>query len=202
LAAFEKALGTAPQGEKATLPTAAPVAAAKPSSPEFVELALLHAGQAAGQMKKWDESLALLKRLLKDFPDSLHKSEAIYEEGSAEQNLGHAADALKLYETVAEGPESVAGARARFMMGEVLFDQGNHTEAIRNYYKVIYGYGDTQSPAAYHVWQANATFEAARCWEVRKSVDKAKKLYNELLSRYPDSDKAAAAKQRLAAIAG
>ena len=35
------------------------------------------------------------------------------------------------------------------MMGEVLFDQGNHKEAIRTYYKVIYGYGDTKSPAPF-----------------------------------------------------
>ena len=140
--------------------------------------------------------------MLKEFPNSPHRLEAVYEEGSAEQNLGHQAEALKLYQSVADNTESVVAARARFMMGEVLFDQGNHKEAIRNYYKVIYSYGDTQSPAPYHVWQANATFEAARCWEVLKSVDKAKKLYNELLTRYPDSDKAAAAKQRLAAIAG
>lgn len=208
LAAFEKALGTSPADNSAKSPDKNPPSAnhaakaAKPSSPEFVELALFHAGQAAAQGKKWDESLALLKRLLSEFPDSAHKLEAVYEEGSDEQNLEHQAEALKLYESVAEKTESVVGARARFMMGEVDFDQGNHKEAIRNYYKVIYGFGDTQSPAPFHVWQANATFEAARCFEVLKSVDKAKKLYNELLARYPDSDKAAAAKQRLAAIGG
>jgi len=209
LAAFEKALGktaapngTVPNGTSPPTPAPAPTAGPKPSSPEFVELALLHAGQSAGQLKKWDESLALLKRLLQEFPDSPHRMEALYEQGSAEQNLGHQAEALKIYENVADNAQTAVGARARFMMGEVFFDQGNHKEAIRNYYKVIYGYGDAQSPAPYHVWQANATFEAARCFEVLKSVEQAKKLYNELLSRYPDSDKAAAAKKRLAAIAG
>ena len=139
-------------------------------------MALLHAGQSAGQLKKWDESLALLKRLLQEFPDSPHRMEAIYEQGSAEQNLGHAAEALKIYENVADNAQTAVGARARFMMGEVLFDQGNHREAIRNYYKVIYGYGDAQSPAPYHVWQANATFEAARCFEVIKSIEQGQKV--------------------------
>ena len=78
---------------------------------------------AAGQMKKWNQSLALLKRLLQEFPDSPNKPSAQFEEGVAEQNLGHSAEALRLYETVAEKTESVVGARARFMMGEVLFDQ-------------------------------------------------------------------------------
>ena len=67
LAAFEKALGKTPLGYDPAghagtkpAPTPDPAAGPKPSSPEFVELALLHAGQAAGQMKKWDESLSLL----------------------------------------------------------------------------------------------------------------------------------------------
>lgn len=219
LETLQKALGTS--GARATTSPANPASSSppaatpsgpqpsgpqpsgpQPSSPEFVELALLHAGQAAGQVKKWDLSLALLNRLLDEFPNSSHRMEATYEKGFAEQNLGHDAEAMKLYEAVADHTDSVVGARARFMMGEVAFDQGNHKEAIRNYYKVIYGYGDVQSPPPFHVWQANAEFEAARCFEVIKSVAQAKKLYNELLSRYPDSDKAAAAKARLAAIAG
>ena len=155
-----------------------------------------------GPVEKVGRIAGPVKAAAARIPDSPHRMEAIYEQGSAEQNLGHAAEALKIYENVADNAQTAVGARARFMMGEVLFDQGNHREAIRNYYKVIYGYGDAQSPAPYHVWQANATFEAARCFEVIKSIEQAKKLYNELLSRYPDSDKAAAAKKRLAAIAG
>ena len=88
------------------------------------------------------------------------------------------------------------------MIGEVYFEQGNHKEAIRNYFKVAYGYGDTQSPEPYHLWQASALFEAGRCFEVLKSVEQAKKMYNDLLSRYPNSDKVAEAKKRLQALGG
>ena len=107
----DPASDTTPPATPGTKPAPVPDTAAgpKPSSPEFVELALLHAGQAAGQVKNWDESLSLLKRLLAEFPDSPHRLEAIYEEGSAEQNLGHQAEALKLYESVAEKTESIVG---------------------------------------------------------------------------------------------
>ena len=86
------------------------------------------------------------------------------------------------------------------MVGEVLFDQGNHKEAIRNFFKVAYGYGDDKSPEPYHLWQASALFESARCFEVLKGTEQARKMYNELLSRYPKSEKAELARKRLAAL--
>jgi TolA-binding protein len=175
----------------------------KPSSPEFLALTLLHAAQAADQLKKYEVALPLLARLEKEMPDSPHLLDATFEQAWAlQQSGGKADDALKLYTAVADKTESVIGARARFMIGEVYFEQGNHKEAIRNYFKVAYGYGDTQSPEAYHLWQASALLEAGRCFEVLKSVEQAKKMYNELLSRYPNSDKIAEAKKRLQALGG
>ncbi len=174
----------------------------KPSSPEFLALTLLHAAQAADQLKKYEVALPLLARLEKEMPDSPHALDATFEQAWALQQSGKADDALKLYSAVADKTESVIGARARFMIGEVYFEQGNHKEAIRNYFKVAYGYGDTQSPEPYHLWQASALFEAGRCFEVLKSVEQAKKMYNDLLSRYPNSDKVAEAKKRLQALGG
>jgi TolA-binding protein len=174
----------------------------KLSSPEVNALALLHAGQAAGQTKRWEDSLKLLTRLTKDFPDSPHVIEATYEQAGAKQNLNQLDEALKLYESVADKSDAPIGARARFMMGEVLFTERNYKEAIRNYFKVIYGYGEAQSAEPFKTWQANSAYEAARCFEVLKSPEQAKKLYNELLNKYPNSDKAAAAKDRLRQLSG
>ena len=136
----------------------------KLSSTDFTALALLHAAQSAAQLQKWQLSLKLLAQLQHDFPKSPQMVQAAYDEAWAKQNLNLLGDALKLYESVADKTDAVVGARARFMMGEVLFTQGNHKEAVRNFLKVVYGYGDTQSPPAYKVWQANATYEAARCF--------------------------------------
>jgi TolA-binding protein len=173
----------------------------KPSSEDFVVLAYLHAGQSAAQLKKWDDSLRYLEELTTKRPQSPYAAEALYEQGWARQNQRKFAEALKLYEAAAEkAPAREVGARARFMAGEVLFEQGNHKEAVRNFFQVAYGFSDTGAPETIRVWQASALYESGRCFEVLKNVEQAKKLYAELLEKYPTSDKADLARRRLAEL--
>jgi TolA-binding protein len=86
------------------------------------------------------------------------------------------------------------------MEGEVLFERGEHKEAVKAFFKVAYGFGEQQAPAAFHPWQAQATFEAARCFEVLKKPDQARTLYAELVERYPESQHVPAARKRLEAL--
>jgi TolA-binding protein len=163
------------------------------SSDEFFALGLLHAGQAAGQLKQWDKSLALLKRAADEYPNAASLPEALFEQGVAQQNLGRADEALKLYEAVTAKTNREVAARARFMIGEIYFEKKDHAEAVRNFYKVAYGYG-------YPEWQASALYESARCLEVLKKTDQARKDYQEIVTKFSDSDKAPLAKKRLAEL--
>jgi TolA-binding protein len=86
------------------------------------------------------------------------------------------------------------------MEGEVLFEQEKHKDAIKAFFKVAYGFGEKAAPAAFHPWQAQATFEAARCFEVLGQPDKARGLYAELVDRYPESPQAPTARKRLASL--
>ena len=174
----------------------------KLTSKDFEALALLHAAQCASREKQWEQSLTFVDRLLEQHPDSEYRHEGVFELASVQQNLGKLDNAAEQFETVAEESNSEIGARARFMLGEIQFAKKDHKEAIRNFFKVAYGYGHPSSPEAFHVWQAAATYEAARCFEVLKSPDRAKKLYAELIQSYPKSDKAPLAKQRLSALGG
>ena len=88
------------------------------------------------------------------------------------------------------------------MEGEVLFEKEEHREAIKAFFKAAYGFGEKQAPAAFHPWQAQATFEAARCFEVLEQPDKARALYAELVERYPDAQQTPAARRRLEALGG
>ena len=88
------------------------------------------------------------------------------------------------------------------MMGEILFEKKNYKEAVRNFFKVAYGYGYPQSSANIQVWQADSAYEAGRCFEVLKNADQAKKAYQEVVEKYPKSNKASLAKTRLAALGG
>jgi len=162
----------------------------------FEALRLLHAGQAAGQLKQWKKSLEYLDPCVERFPDSPHAPEAIYERGWAHQNLGSADEAGRLYRQVIEkaGNREVA-ARAQFMLGELEFARKDYSEAVRSYFKVIYGY-------SYPTWQAEAYYEAARCFEMLRQTDKAAELYRELAEKFPDSDKTPIAKKRLQDLSG
>ncbi len=180
LAGFEKALAT------------------NQLSKNGVAVAQLMAGQAAGQLKQWDAAVKHFQQIT----DSPYLAEAQCELGWAKQNLKQLDEALKLYEGVADGPASVVTARARFLMGEIDFERKNHKEAIRNFFKIAYNpaFESKDTPAAIRVWQANATFEAARCLEIMQKPDQAKKLYAELVANYPSSDKVTLAQDRLKAL--
>jgi TolA-binding protein len=166
---------------------------ANPSGKDYDVLALLHAGQAQGKLKQWPASLATLEQAAKQFADSEYLPDILYEEGWARQNLGQADEALPLYEEVTAKTDREVAARARFMIGEIYFEKKDHAEAIKNFFKAAYGYG-------YPQWQANAQYEAGRCFEVLGKNDQARKSYREILEKFPESDKAGLAKQRLEAL--
>ncbi len=174
---------------------------ARPSdNPQFQALAHLHAAQTLAQQEKWDASLELLGRAIEKFPNSVYLPELRYESAWALQNLGRADEALARYKQVVAETDREVSARARFMIGEILFEKREYKEAIRNFFKVAYGYGYPDSPDSLHTWQANASYEAGRCFEVLRMVDQAKKSYQEVLDKYPASDKASLAKGRLEAL--
>ena len=144
-------------------------------------------------MKQWDESLELLDQCVQEFPDSPYLPEALYEQGWALQNLGKPDEALALYEQVIAKSNREAAARAQFMIGEIQFQQKKHAEAVKSFFKVAYGYG-------YPQWQADATYEAGRCFEVLDKKAQAVKQYQELIDKFPQSDKVPLAKERVKAL--
>ena len=173
----------------------------QPSASEPLrELALLHAGQAAAQLGQWQRSLELLETSAGEFPSGKWSDQVRYERGWALYRLERLDEAQQLFETVAANDTQVLGARARFMVGEVLFAQKEFDDAVRKFFQVAYGYGDVDAPEPYHHWQAEAMFEAARCLEETQRFDSAQQLYKELLERYPTSEKAAYARNSLEEI--
>lgn len=160
------------------------------AGPEFAALALLHGGQAACKLKQWEQGLALIDRFVAENPDNEQLPEAMYEQAWAKQNLGQPDEALSLYEQVTARTDREVAARARFMIGEIHFEKKDHREAVRNFFKVAYGYG-------YPEWQANAHYEAGRCFEVLGKPDQAVSSYQEVVTKFPDSDQAPLAQKRL-----
>jgi TolA-binding protein len=165
----------------------------RPSDPEFRALALLHAGQAAAQLKDFSQASELLRRGSDELPDSRYLPEMLYERGWAAQQLGQIDEALRLYEQVTTATTRAIAARARFMIGEIHFERADHKEAVRNFFKVAYGYDAPE-------WQAAAQFESGRCFEVLGKKDQAMMSYQEVVSKFPHSEQAPLASERLAAL--
>ena len=163
----------------------------------LMAISLLHAGQAASQVEQWDTSLELLERCIREHSTAEMVDEAQYELGWAMYNLGRLDEALPLFEQVAARNQSILGARSQFMIGEVYFGEKQYDAAVRRFFRVFDGYGGNQALPEFHHWQAEAMFEAARCLEQTGRTKSAHKLYDELLERFPNSEKATHAQNKL-----
>jgi TolA-binding protein len=183
------------------------------STPAMEVLTLLHGGQSASQLKQYDEALKLFAAIPEKFPDTPYLPEAIYESGWAKQNLNKIADAIKDYAAAAEHKSrGEVSCRARFMLGELLFEQKNYAEAIKEFQRAMYGYGGDNAPEETKNWQAKSGYEAGRCAEVQiasakdaatktKLIADAKKFYSFVTEKHSMHDLAPEAKKRLEALA-
>ncbi|MBN1854967.1 MAG: tetratricopeptide repeat protein [Pirellulales bacterium] len=167
----------------------------KPSSDLFRIVGLLHAGQAAGQLEQWDTSLQLLNQCTGDYPNNDYRDEVDYERGWALHKLGRDEDAIPLFAEVSGRNTTALGARSRFMIGEIQMGKKDYNAAVRTFFEVAYGYKDAGAES--NPWKANAMFDAARCLEQLKKQPSATKIYQELIEKYPESEQATHARNRL-----
>lgn len=188
--------------------TAYAAATAHPLSSNTIKtLAYLHAGQAAAQLEKWQESLEWLEKIDGDQPQSAFGLEIKYEMAWAQQNLGNLEVAEQLYGDVAAKSRGPLKARAGFMLGELKYAQKEYADAIRQFRKVMYGFGE-DAPEQVRDWQAKAGFEAGQCAGILASqrdkpadrerlVALAKLFFTYVVERHPNSEEAKAASRQL-----
>ncbi len=190
----------------------------------FVPRAIWHAAESANQMGLAETAKAAdaagRKRalshhqhaldLVADFatkhPEFEFLPEVSYEEARAHHFLGSPDKAEPMYEAITRKTGREVAAKARFMIGELHFEKAVRMpagadkqkalqKALEHFYNVAYGYG-------YKAWQANGLYEAARCLEQLPNLRVAKERYQELIKKFPESDKAPLAKKRLEQLAG
>ncbi|TWT36054.1 tol-pal system protein YbgF [Posidoniimonas corsicana] len=168
-----------------------------PSDNQLAATAWLHAGQAAAQLGRWEDSLAWLDRAGQADQAGSQSDQIRYERAWALVNLNRTQEARPLFESLIQSKDGVLSARSQFMLGEMQFANKEHQAAVRTFFRVAYGYGGRDAPEEYHPWQAESLFEAGRCLEALGRKEPAQKLYVELLERFPDSAKARHARARL-----
>ena len=93
------------------------------------------------------------------------------------------------------------------MLGELKYAQKEDADAIRQFRKVMYGFGE-DAPEQVRDWQAKAGFEAGQCAGILASqrdkpadrerlVTLAKLFFTYVVERHPNSDEAKAASRQL-----
>lgn len=192
LAAYEKSQELAPENE------------------DMRVLTLLHGAQAIAQSEQWQKSLQWLAKIQEDYPSTGYIAQVVFERGWALHNLGEVQSALAAFSQAAEKSRGEVGARSRFMMGEIRFSQKAHDAAIREFQRVMYGYGGEKASSLVKRWQAKAGLEAGQCAGVlasrangqrrAKFVRDAQQFFRFVVTKHPDSDEALAAKQQLAQL--
>ncbi len=176
-------------------------------------LAWFHFAQCANQLNKFDKSLEIVKKAIDEQNQEL-KSEyqpdtqglypaLLFEKAYALFKTDKKEESKLLFEKITdwvdkrsnepEGQQTAAqtaAAKSWFYRGELLFLAEKYDEAIRQYYQVIYGFPCPEV-------QADASYEAARCFEMLKMIPQARKQYQLILDKFPGNPKAAVAKQKL-----
>lgn len=160
---------------------------------ELAAFAMLHSARAEARQKHFGASLATLERAVRAFPESKHLAELLVEQAWATQSMGKLDAASAIYERAAGLADGELAAQARFMVGDILAAQKQYVPAIENFTKAAYGY------SAPH-WQALAYYEAGRCHEALGQPAAARKMYQELLDQFPDSQRADEARERVKAL--
>jgi TolA-binding protein len=95
------------------------------------------------------------------------------------------------YARVVADHDGATAARAQFQIGQCLFAQGKHADAATELLKVDILY-------AYPEWSAAALYEAGRCLMAANRPAEARAQFEAVRDRFPDSQWAGLAAQRLA----
>ena len=169
------------------LPLFAQVADAKVD--KYHAQSLYRAGTCAANVKNWPESQRRYQDLINQFPDFEQAADARYGLGLALQNQNKLDEARVAYEKVTTETETETAAKARFMIGEILFGQQKYEDAIEQFLLVAVGY-------PYAEWQALARLETGRCFIELDQKQKAIASLQIVVDKFPDHPKAGDA-QRL-----
>lgn len=171
-------------------------------------LALLHGGQCASALEDWSTSLKWLTVITEKFPKTDYVQEALFEQGVAHHHLNQLDDAFVAFEKVVQQSRNELGARARFHMGEVDFTRKDFVAALKNYRRVLYGFGGDQAGDNIKPWQARSAFQAAQtslilAGETNNSVKKqmliknARGFYAVVVKKDPEGELANVAAEKI-----
>ena len=168
------------------------VVAERASQPPLHAAALLRLGEAAAAASDWPASERAFAKHRQLFEDSDQWFRAAFGLGFALENGGKRDAAIAAYRTVIANHDGPTAARAQFQIGECLYGLGRLDEAVAELLKVDILY-------QYPQWSAPALYEAGRCLVEQKKHAQGLAQFEQVTSRFPESQWAKAASDAAAA---
>ncbi len=155
------------------------------------EQALIRIGQTKASLQQWQPSQKAFEQFIAANPKHELIRSACLGLGWALQNQEKYPGAIQsLEKTVAEGIRDDVGARAQFLLGECYLEQENYDKAIIEFAKV-------ESLYAFPAWQSKAAYELAQSLLRKDNREGARRQFQRLVDRYPNTPAATAAQSEL-----
>lgn len=160
-----------------------------------VDKVRLKLGDAYAGAAKYGEALTQYEWIRENREGSSAAHEAAYRAAGVLEKQKKNNEAATLYETVASAAMNDTAARARFRLGEMSEEAKEFDAAAKHYMRVAILFLHAElSPES--LWRAG------QCYEKASNTDSALKLYQDLVSEYPETEQAKNAKARLAELKG
>jgi TolA-binding protein len=152
---------------------------------------LIRIGQTLASLEQWAASQKSFEKFIAANPEHELIRTASLGLGWAMQNQEKYPGAIKsLEKAVTAGIRDDTGARAQFLLGECYLEQKNYDKAIIEFAKV-------ESLYAFPQWQSKAAYEMAQALLRKENRAGARRQFERLVKRYPDTPAATAAKAEL-----
>ncbi len=159
---------------------------------EVVSVALLKLGDARVAAQRWGQADEAYTAFLDRYKDSELWFQARFGQGWCREQQGRFDGAVEAYRDVASRHTGPTAARAQFQIGECLYAQKRHQEAVAELLKVDVLFAVPE-------WSAAAVYEAGRCLMEMNRGAEASRQFEDVVARFPDSKWAVMAKERMAA---
>ncbi|MDX9975528.1 MAG: tetratricopeptide repeat protein, partial [FCB group bacterium] len=186
-------------------------------------------GQRMYDAKKWEEASLAFAALLKQHPDYTNADAVRLQLGLAKEAAGKHDEALAAFEELAQNPESPYAAQAKFHLAKA-YDAKMESDKAAGLYEEIANTnsGDLAAEARFRLGELaeakddpkaasehymrvailflheqltpESLWRAGQCFEKLESIGEARKVYQELVATYPESEPSAKAQDRLAQL--
>jgi TolA-binding protein len=152
--------------------------------------------QVFAHQRKWLDAREVAEKIEPRFPQFAQQHEVDYLIGRSFASQGKFSDARTFYQKVVDAPtarDSEMAAMAQWMMGETYFHQKKLNEAMDAYHRVYSLY-------EFAHWRAASLLQSGKCYEAKGETSEAIRLYEQILSDFPQTPFAKKARTQLDSI--